>query len=120
MAVRPEAIEPLPREACLAALARSPILASLPPLGLAQLLDAADVEEVAPGATVVREGDTAGDMYFVLSGEARLRRHDLVLKPLGPGGHFGALGLLTGQPRTVTVTAATALVVARLSPGRWE
>jgi len=120
MAATPEALTPMPRAACLAALARSPLLASLPPVGLDHLLDAADVLEVAAGETVVREGDASGGMYFVLSGEASLRRHELALKPLGPGGHFGALGLLTGQPRTVTVTAATPLAVARLTADRWS
>jgi uridine kinase len=120
MAATPEALTPMPRAACLAALAKSPLLASLPPVGLDHLLDAADVVEMPPGATVVREGDASGGMFFVLAGEARLRRHDLALKPLGPGGHFGALGLLTGQPRTVTVTAATPLALARLTPDRWS
>ena len=104
----------------LAALARSPLLAGLAGEDLAQILLATEPVEIAAGETVVREGDASGDMYFVLEGEARLRRHDLALKPLGPGGHFGALGLLSGRPRSVTVTAATALVLARLTPPRWR
>jgi len=108
------------RSASLAALAESPLLAALPPGGVERLLDLADVVAVPPGATVVSEGEQSGEMYFVLTGEARLRRNDLLLKPLGPGGHFGALGLLTNQPRTVTVTAGPGLTVARLDPARWS
>jgi uridine kinase len=58
-------------------------------------------------------------MYFVISGEARLARNGLALKTLGPGGHFGALGLLTKRPRSVSVAAASDLSLARLSPDRW-
>ncbi len=119
MAASPNDSPALSRETQLAALARSPLLAALPPGGLEGLLDIADVIEVAPGGTVVREGESGGDMYFVLAGEARLRRKDFPLKALGAGGHFGALGLLTNQPRTVTVTAGARLTVARLTPARW-
>jgi len=111
---------PVPDDPRLAALARSRILAGLAAGDVARLLDATEPVAVAAGETVVREGDASGDMYFVLTGEARLRRHDLALRPLGPGGHFGALGLLTGRPRSVTVTAATPLVLARLTPARWR
>src|SRR5512142_2961443 len=119
MAAHPDDASRSPRETQLAALAKSPLLVALPPGGLEGLLDAADVIELAPGTTVVREGESGGDMYFVLAGEARLRRNELPLKALGPGGHFGALGLLTNQPRTVTVTAGASLTVARLTPARW-
>jgi len=119
MAASPDDSPALSRETQLAALARSPLLAALPPGGLEGLLDIADVVEMAPGGTVVREGESGGDMYFVLAGEARLRRNDFPLKVLGAGGHFGALGLLTNQPRTVTVTAGARLTVARLTPARW-
>ncbi len=119
MAASPDHLNTLPRTAQLAALARNPLLATLPPSGLERLLDVADVIGVAAGATVVREGESSGDMYFVLAGQARLRRNELPLRALGPGGHFGALGMLTSQPRTVTVTAGADLTVARLTPERW-
>jgi uridine kinase len=111
--------DPLPDDHVGAALARSPLLAGLPAGDRAALLSHAERVEVPAGAQVVREGDAAGEMYFVLAGEARLARNGLALKALGPGGHFGALGLLTGRPRSVSVTAASDLALARLSPERW-
>ncbi len=108
------------RSSRLAALASSPLLQALSPEGLARVLDAADLLEVAPGTTVVREGELGRDLYFVLTGEARLRRNHVPLRSLGPGGHFGALSLLTGQPRTVTVTAGTAVTLAHLDAARWS
>ena len=119
MAGRPRQLSSLQPKECLAALAKSPLLAALPPRGLERLLEVADVVEVPPGAAVVREGEASNEMYFVLAGEAQLRRNDLALQALAPGGHFGALGLLTRQPRTVTVTAGSGLVLARLDQTRW-
>ncbi len=120
MATRDRDLATLSRATQRVALAKSPLLAALPPGGLDRLLDAAEVVEVAPGATVVREGESTDEMYFVLAGEARLRRNDLALKVLSAGGHFGALGLLTRQPRTVTATAGSkGLIAARLTHESW-
>ncbi len=120
MATRAPDVDSATRSRYLAALSKNSLLASLPPGGPEGVLAVADLVRVADGATVVREGEKSGEMYFVLAGEARLQRNGLELKTLGPGGHFGALGLLTSQPRTVTVTAATALTLARLDPARWD
>jgi uridine kinase len=120
MAARTDELRAAPAPALTDALRLSPLLFGLDEEDLARLASFTEVVELPPGETVVREGEASGDMFFVLSGEARLRRNELALKPLGPGGHFGALGLLTGRPRSVTVTAATVLVLARLAPARWS
>jgi CRP-like cAMP-binding protein len=56
--------------------------------------------EVAEGSVLLREGDRSQDLYFLLAGTARLRRHQMSLRAIGPGDHFGALALFTGRPRT--------------------
>jgi uridine kinase len=104
----------------LGALARNPILSGLSDEERHAVIAHAERVSLPAGAQVVREGDLGGDLYFVLEGEARLARNGLALRPLGPGGHFGALGLLTRRPRSVSVTAASDLTVARVSPERWE
>jgi uridine kinase len=104
----------------LSALARSPLLAGLSGADLDAIVAHAERVTVPAGADVVREGDASGDLYFVLEGEARLARNGVAIRSLGPGGHFGALGLLTRRPRSVTVTAASALTLARLSPAGWD
>ncbi|HYQ80767.1 MAG TPA: cyclic nucleotide-binding domain-containing protein [Anaeromyxobacteraceae bacterium] len=119
MAVRPQDLVPAPGPH-VAALARSPLLHGLGPDDIGRLLAHAERVEVAAGALFLREGDPSRDMYFVLRGEARLRRHQLALKTLGPGDHFGALALLTGRPRSTSATAASRLELARLSPEAWE
>ncbi len=118
MAVRPE--ELTQAASPLEALRRSPLLAGVSADELALLLRHAEFVDVPSGVLVLREGDDSRDMYFVLAGEARLRRSQLTLATLGPGGHFGALGLLTGRPRTASVAALTPLSLARISPASWD
>jgi len=114
---------PLPRATSatdVAALAHSRLLSGCTADEIERLLSSAEQVAVAAGNAFLREGDESRDMYFVLAGEARLRRHELPLKTLGPGDHFGALGLLTDRPRTTSVTAVSALSLARISPAAWE
>jgi uridine kinase len=101
------------------ALARCRLLSGLSPDELSRLLDWTTHLEVPAGTLFLREGDGSRDMYFVLSGEARLRRHQLDLRPVGPGDHFGALALLTDRPRTTSLTTTTPLSLVRLSPEGW-
>jgi CRP-like cAMP-binding protein len=100
--------------------AASPLIARLGDDGLARLLPHLDEEAHAPGAVVVREGDTGRDLYLVVRGEARVSRKGLDVGALGPGAHFGEIALVTGAPRAASVVAATALTLARLRPERFE
>ncbi|MBI3073902.1 MAG: cyclic nucleotide-binding domain-containing protein [Deltaproteobacteria bacterium] len=78
------------------------------------------VVEFAPGASVVREREPDRDMYFILAGKAHLSRSGMNLGHLGPGEHFGEIGLVTGRPRAASVSAVKPLVLARLSRPAYE
>jgi len=117
MSPAPDRTAPPPAD--VVALSRCRLLAGLSADEIERLLGCAEHLEVPAGAAFLREGDETRDMYFVLAGEARLRRHQLALKTLREGDHFGALALLTGRPRTTSVTAFTALALARISPASW-
>lgn len=59
------------------------------------------------GEAVVRQGTAGRSMFVVLNGQVRV-----VLEPsgqevatIGPGGFFGEMSMLTGEPRTATVVA---------------
>ncbi len=118
MAARPESLVSLPGP--IAALSRSALLAGFSPDEIATILGHTEHVEIPAGATVLREGDESRDMYFVLSGAVELQRREVAMKSIGAGEHFGALGLLTGRPRTTSVRATTPLALARLSPSSWE
>ncbi len=100
--------------------ARSPLVARLGPGGVARLAPHLVEEHFAPGDAVVREGDAGRDLYLVFDGRARVVRKGLDVGTLGPGAHFGELGLVTGAPRAASVVAATPLTVARLPLERFE
>jgi uridine kinase len=100
-------------------LAACRLLRGLPRADLERLAARVERVEVAEGAALLREADPSRDLYLVLHGTARLRRHRMSLRALGPGDHFGALPLFTGRPRTTSVTATSPLSLARLSPEAW-
>lgn len=94
-------------------LSRIGLLASLPGDVLYKLADRMERAEVAPGTTIVREGD-AGDRFFVLlAGVAGVSQSSLGQRSvLRAGEYFGEVALAMGVPRTATVTAMTPCVVA--------
>jgi CRP-like cAMP-binding protein len=59
------------------------------------------------GDVVVREGDPADDVYVLLRGTARVSSGGSALRDLDAEDAFGEIGVVTGHPRTATVTAAT-------------
>jgi ATP-binding cassette subfamily B protein len=94
-------------------LARVELLAGLPGEVLAQLAREMRREDVAPGATVVSEGDNGERFYVLLSGLMAVTQS--CLGPRGllrPGAYFGEVSLTMGIPRTASVRAMTPATVA--------
>jgi len=59
------------------------------------------VRGAQPGEVLFRRGDPGETFYIVLSGEVTLETEDKnVLEHVRPGGVFGEIALLTGQPRS--------------------
>jgi CRP-like cAMP-binding protein len=63
---------------------------------------------------VIKQGESGDEMYFIESGRARVVREmsstrALVLAELGAGDLFGEMALLTGAPRSATVSALSEL-----------
>jgi CRP-like cAMP-binding protein len=72
-----------------------------------------------PGTTPLKEGHMSGIGFFVITGgEASVSRDGKEVARLGPGDHFGELGLISERARTATVTAETDLRTAMLTS--WE
>ena len=68
----------------------------------------------AQDETVIKQGEPGDEMYFIESGRARVIREisatrALVLAELEAGDLFGEMALLTGAPRSATVTALSEL-----------
>jgi MFS family permease len=68
---------------------------------------------VAPGTVVIRQGDEADRFYMILEGKfdvSQVREGSskpVKLRRMGSDEVFGEIGLISGVPRTATVTAAT-------------
>jgi uridine kinase len=97
-----------------------PLLAALDEADRSILARYLETLEVPAGTIVVKEGDRERGMYFVLAGEAVIRRGDVELDRVRPGEHFGELGLVGGRPRAASVVACTPMTLARLSRAGYE
>jgi CRP-like cAMP-binding protein len=74
---------------------------------------------LAAEEVLFRSGDSSDEMYVVVAGrlEVAVNRSGrrIRLAELGPGDYCGEMALLTGQPRSATVSAAEGSTVLRLS-----
>ena len=63
---------------------------------------------VTPGATLLKAGDTANEMYFIISGDLEvLNKEGAVIAALKEGDFFGEIALFKKRPRSATVRAVT-------------
>lgn len=121
MTTRPTPVPPVvaKRPDDLGILSRSRLLAALGPDDVAWFLDLLDQVTLTPGTCLFREGDHGDYMYFVLEGQARMRRGQLELAPVGPGDHFGELAMIGEKKRGASVEAHTTMRLARLSRAKY-
>src|SRR5262245_35293159 len=103
---------PTPAEATFARASRGPLFAGVPAHRLELALGRLQPIVMAAGQTVIRQGEPADRFYLVETGTLEVTQRDddgaeHALRKLGPNDVFGELGLLTGAPRSATVTATT-------------
>ena len=87
-------------------VARVPLFAGLDAGRIAEIARLLSRQVVPPKYAVVRHGEPADAMFFVMSGqvEVEVRPHPV---RLGPGQFFGEIGLLHDTVRMATVTTVT-------------
>jgi small-conductance mechanosensitive channel len=100
------------RPAIAEAIEKAALFARLPDDQRQRIADGARERRYAPGETIVREGDRSSSMFLIERGSVGVSIHGALgesreLTVLGAGAAFGEISLLTGEPRTATVRAAT-------------
>src|SRR6478735_587558 len=103
----------LPKDAKVSLLGKIPLFERCSKRQLAKIASIARETRYPPATAVVRKGEQGTD--FFVEGEADVRSGARKLATLRPGSFFGEIALLTGSPRTATVTTGTpmrALVIS--------
>ena len=73
-----------------------------------------------PKAAIIRQGDPAGELYFIIDGSVTVlleddKGHEIVLAYLNPGDFFGEIGLFNADAnRTALVRARTECDIAQI------
>lgn len=100
-----------------ASLSAVPVFRPLSAETQLQLAHASEERLFAAGEVIVRQGDPGASMFVIRSGEIAV-----TLEPSGQevartaaGGYFGEMSLLTGEPRTATVTALVDCTVLEIT-----
>lgn len=89
-------------------LRRSALLRNVPPRFVYELLEGADITELAPGETLLRAGEDPRGIYVVMSGELYMcdRNTMHTLRILSPGDVFGDLELMAARGIEYGIKAA--------------
>ncbi len=98
-----------------------PLFSGVPKEELVSVLRAVEPVRLAEGEAAVREGEAGDSLYLVVSGTLAVSTgtgaEAFEIGRLGPGDFFGEVALLTGRPRTATVSAVTVADLLRLDRG---
>jgi CRP-like cAMP-binding protein len=101
------------------ALKRAPLFADLSKEDLGELAKRTDDLDFTAGKVLCKEGESGGEFYVIMDGEAEVTRRGKPVATLGEGEFFGEVSLVQDVPRNATVTASTPLRCFVLTRGRF-
>lgn len=101
----------------------SSLFASFEEEALEEILSSTALRAYAEGDIIVTEGEQGSSLFLIVSGEVKVftigaRGEHVPLAELGPGDFFGEVSLLTGKPRTATITAKSPVTAIELAKER--
>jgi len=76
--------------------------------------------EVPEGFVVIRDGDGAGSMFFILDGLVEVTKDERLLAVLEPGEVFGEMSMVDGRPRSANVAALQPTQLIRIDRDDFE
>ncbi len=87
-------------------LEQTPLFKGADPMLINAVIMAFKSRSFTAGQTIIKEGDTAGEMYIICRGSVEVTdKNGQHLKHLYDGEYFGEIGLLHASPRTANVVA---------------
>jgi CRP-like cAMP-binding protein len=92
-----------------------PVFKNLPSEVLQMLLGFCQVEQVPAHKTVVQQGDTGRQFYFILAGAVHVIKDRLPEVRLTVGSFFGEMGVLRRQTRSASIVTETECTFLTLS-----
>lgn len=96
----------LRKDAKIELLKRVPLFSHCTKSQLAALAREADELHVGAGITLTQEGGTGREFIIIVDGSAEVAKHGRRINRLGAGDFLGEIALISGAPRTATVTTA--------------
>ena len=72
----------------------------------------AQIASLPAGVDLIKEGEDGDSLFVLLEGEAAVYQGGQEVSRSGPGGYFGEMAILDGEPRSATVVAVTDVKVA--------
>src|SRR6266850_5976401 len=107
------------------AVPKSPLFEVLSAEEREALVKEMELEEHDEGSVIITEGQPGSSMYVIARGEVKVwtRGPDgaaVYLAKLGEGDFFGEVSVLTGKPRTATITASQPTQVLRLDKSKLD
>ena len=101
-------------------LRASALFASFRSEALEDILTSTSLRSYQEGDIIVTEGESGSSLFLVVSGEVKVftrgeQGEHIPLAELGAGDFFGEVSLLTGRPRTATITAKTQVLAIELT-----
>ena len=86
---------------------------------LEKIISSTELRSFNEGDIIVTEGERGSSVFLIVGGSVKVftRTDDggnLPLAELGPGDFFGEVSLLTGRPRTATITASSPVTAIEL------
>jgi cAMP-dependent protein kinase regulator len=101
-------------------LRASALFGSFSTAALEEILSSTLLRSYEEGDIIVTEGEQGSSLFLLVTGEVKVftrgeRGEHLPLAELGPGDFFGEVSLLSGKPRTATITAKSEVSAIELA-----
>jgi hypothetical protein len=95
----------------------NPLFQGFDPDTLVAVLEGLTLHTFEPGDIIISQGDPGHSLFILSSGTVKAFVNNKYVRDLEEGTFFGEAAILTGQPRTATITAKTRCELLELDRG---